>query len=345
MISIEPAFDVQLEHGAYFLAVAGSGHIAAIDANGQGSLLDPSTAACSRFQLCDQSMGLALSTQGELIAACNEKELRVIRATGEQVGRASGSTQGVAFSRGDSLLWSGLVASTTSVRVVVRDVPTFRVVSEVEVPDPFGHSVWMLLNRPADDSVVLCGVWPHGGRVLFHLSLDGAVVRVAQVPGFDGLMPPAFDATGGRFLDAGNDRVRQREFPGGAVLGEMRWRPDTDWVGDFTCYATPDHAVMASGQGRLHLLRLRDMQLIDELVVRGHEPRLASTLFEQPTKPDGLCGDAHWMQSHPAGGLVSAHHELGRSIRDPKRDRVLWWHPPAELDPPKQESGIRIGNT
>ncbi len=333
MISIEPAFDVQLEHGAYLLAASASGHVAALDSNGKGTLLGSDGAVCARFQLCARAMGLALSTQGEWIAASNEDGLRVVRATGEEVWRASGSTQGVVFTRGDSLLWSVVVVSPSLGRVQVRDVATSQVVSEVEVPDPFEHSVWVLLNRPADDGVVLCCVWPHGGRALFHLSLDGGAVRVAQIPGHDTATEPRFDATGSRFLDVGNDRVRHREFPGGAVLGELYWTPDTDWVGDYVCYATAEHAVVVSGGGHLHLLRLREMTLVDELVLSGHEPQLLSALYDQLTGKDALCGDAGYVQLHPAGGLVSAHRHLGRSLSDPAKSRVLRWRLPAELDP------------
>jgi len=75
-------------------------------------------------------------------------------------------------------------------------------------------------------------------------------------------------------------------------------------------------------------MNLSQMEIVDEIAIRGHEPRSIGELYPNLRRKLRLCSDLSRFMPLPSGGFVSIHQELpSQSIAD-WRDQLLAWRIP-----------------
>src|SRR5580700_1749596 len=137
MITIVPKTEVTLGHRTYHVAVAESGHVAAVSREGAGTLLAPGHTTCASFRLSAEVGDVALSAIGSLLAVVARGRLTLIStAAFRPVHRLDDSFESSCFSPGGAL-WSVARWDEASVAVEVREPETWKVVARTELHDPF----------------------------------------------------------------------------------------------------------------------------------------------------------------------------------------------------------------
>ncbi|MEZ4402096.1 MAG: hypothetical protein R3B06_18865 [Kofleriaceae bacterium] len=218
-------------------------------------------------------------------------------ATGAAVWQVPGTF--VACRLGRAGLWAA-EHQGDRVAVTLRDVTTGAVLRDVTVPDPFGGATAMLLPHPDPDAVVVWVAAGQDGQASFLVRDEGRFVSAIEVGGRDRL-PPVFTPAGDSFLSAGAAVLELRAWPADQLIDALPWSDDEDPVdpeGDELAYLPGGFAAWASAEGRLYVVDLHELAVVDEVFVDGYPPGASGTSFTYAEPgPGGLVvtvhGDTH----------------------------------------------------
>jgi hypothetical protein len=291
LITVSPITEVQLTHRATHLAVAESGHVAAISWDGAGTLLAPDHITSTPFSVPAKARDTALSAQGSLVAVTDNHALVVTStATSNVVHREGNSFEGCCFSP-DSL-WSIRAGDGLPPIVEIRDTKTWKVVARSKFEDRFGGSSFMMRPHPDGRHAVIWAAAGQDGQNILWARRDGSKVIVERFRDLDDTAIPCFLPSDDRFLTVCEyDELRAYKFPQGPLLGKLKWPSDEmeNKIGDFVSFVDADRALVNSEENRLYLIDLVSMEIVDEVSIRGRESDLCS------------------FESLPTGSLVSVH--------------------------------------
>jgi hypothetical protein len=329
VISIAPLTEVKLSHRAWPVAVAESGHIAALSKDGLATLLAPDHTTLRSFKAPADAGDAALSATGDLLAVAARGKLVLISTTAPRpVDRWDDSTEACCFLPGGAL-WTASRWDEDSVALEVREPAAWKVVARTELKDPFGDSSFMMRSHPDGAHVAILAAAGQDGQNLFWAHRDGSDIRVDRFPGIEDTRLPGFLPSGKQFLAIcdGNE-LRRYKFPLGPIVGTMTWPFDDmeNQIGDRVCCVDSRRAILDSLDCRLYLVDLRKMEIADEVCLRGHEPRPAAEVYPKLRNRGRLSYDLNHFAPLPAGGFVSIHSEFPLT-RD-SRDSILTWRFP-----------------
>jgi hypothetical protein len=329
MIVVTPLTTAALGHRALHVAPANSGHLVALSKEGVGSLLTPDHLIVTRFELGCHVGGVAISPDGKQLAVLedNAMSLMTLPDLREKV-RVEDGIEDCFFSPSGRLLWSALHSSSDVAALEIRETKNCEVIARVEVPDPFESSGLMLFGHPSEDRVVLWVAAGQDGQCLYWGDYNGSRLAIQRFPDLTDTAPPSFDRSGKRFLVVSGGSVRLYEFPNGPELGRIRWPLEDDPPAETVSFVGDEHAIVHSGNGRLFLTSLRQMRVVEEISIRGHEPRPVRDLYPNLQRDLDPGSDLSTFMPLPSGGFLSIHQELpSKSITD-WRDQLLTWKIP-----------------
>ncbi len=125
MIPITLLGEAALGHQAHHVAVADSGHIAAVTLQGEGTLLVPGDMTGRAFRLPANASDIALSADGGLLAVATRGRM-VVMAAGRprRIHSLDDSVESVCFQ--DGVLWSAARWDENSIAVEVREAETWK---------------------------------------------------------------------------------------------------------------------------------------------------------------------------------------------------------------------------
>ena len=329
MISITPLTAAAIGHRALHVAVARSGHVAALSKEGIGSLLAPDHLTVIRFDLGCQVRDVAISAAGDLLAVVADDSISLVHLPDfVERPRLDGTFDGCLFSPSGNILWTARHTSSEMAALEIWETKNWQVIGGAEVPDPFENSGLMLFNYPSEDRVVLWVAAGQDGQCLYWSRYDGSKLTMQRFPELTDTAPPGFDRSGERFLVVSDRSVRLYKYPTGPELGRMIWPFDDDPPAETVSFVGDGHAIVHSGDGRLFLMDLSQMEIVDDIAIRGHEPRSIGELYPNLRRELRLCSDLSRFMPLPSGGFVSIHQELpSQSIAD-WRDQLLSWRIP-----------------
>ena len=327
MLIVAPTTTAALGHRALHIGAANSGHVVALSKEGIGSLLAPDHLTVARFEVGCHLGGIAVSPDGKRLAMLEDSAMTLIALPdlAEKV-RVEDSIEGCLFSRSGKLLWTTLHSGSDVAVLEIRDSKSCAIIARTEVPDPFESSELMLFNHPIEDRVALWVAAGQDGQCLYWGHYDGCELTMQRFPELTDTTPPSFDRSGKRFLVVSGGCVRLYEFPNGPELGRITWPLEDDPPAETVAFVGDEHALVHSGNGRLFLVGLRRMQIVEEIRIRGHEPRPVRDLYPNLQRDLDLCSDLTTFMTLPSGGFLSVHQEL-HSIAD-WRDQLLTWEIP-----------------
>jgi len=185
-----------------------------------------------------------------------------------------------------------------------------------------------LFGYPSEDRIALWVAGGQDGQCLYWCHYDGSKLVVERFPDLTDTAPPSFDRSGKRFLVVSGGSVRLYKYPNGPELGRIAWLLEDDPPAETVSFLGDRHAVVHSGNGRLFLIDLRQMQIVEEISICGHEPRPVRELYLNLQDDLDLCSDLSTFMPLQSGGFLSIHQELpSKSIAD-WRDQLLTWKIP-----------------
>lgn len=331
MIRITPAASIALGHRAFYLAASPSGRVIACSQEGEATLLDSGLRRDARFQLAKPS-DLDLSPDGELLAVAGSRGLSVCDPrTGAALSTAEGAFQHCLFDATGRLLYVSAAHSADEARIEVRDARSLSLIASEEIADPFGDSAWLLFRHPDGHCVIAWAAAGQDGQALYTLESTSDGLAVSELTDLTETTPPGFDAEGGSFLViVSPEELRRYRFPSGDLMGSLTWPDDADPLGDSAEFADAARALLATNEGRLHLVDLESLRWLDECVIAGHEPRPARELYPILKNETALVSDLSFFRRWRDRTFVSVHRrlpELGHSWND----EVVAWEVPRGL--------------
>lgn len=309
---IPVAATVTVEHRAYFVRPRGDGY-AAISADGDVTLLDGGLAVTGRLALGGRVDDVAIAPDGTTWAWVSGGRLWL----GEPGRAEDASLPGAAGCRwqpAGRALW---VAEGTGdeVRVEVRD-RDHRVARQVTVPDPFGTSMAVLCQHPRDDAVILWVAAGQDGQQSWLVTDDGTGLDAALLPA-DDCLPALFGPDGDWFLAADFEKLIRRSWPEAAELGTLTWdEVDPEAAADGNDAPGADlvllpggYASWSSGSGRVRVVDLTTMSVVEEITVAGHPLRTVGDLYPALAGDENLCTDFGYSVLGAGGAVVSVHRQ------------------------------------
>jgi hypothetical protein len=326
MIILEPLKSVSLSHRALHVAAAASGEIVALSKEGVGTLIGPNRSAARALEFDGQVTGVALAPDGDLLAVLEDEFLSLIELpTLTKTLRLACAFEAALFSHSGKFLWSAFHIQGAKAVLEVLDTTNWGLVAKAEVPDPFENSALMLFAHPAEERVVLWVAGGQDGQCLYWGHFAGSRVALKRFPELTNTTPPCFDRAGKRFLVVSDGAVRLYQFPKGPELGRIQWQLADDPPAESIAFVGEERALVHSGNGRLFLIDLKCLQIVEEIQISGHEPRPAYELYPN-LYPDGdLCSDLSTFLPLPSGEFLSIHRQLPRESTLDWRDEILVW--------------------
>ena len=321
---IPVAATTSIGHRAYHLRPCGDGFLAA-SAEGHATVLDGGLRVVRTLELGARLGDVAVAPDGTTWAWAVDGRL--------WLGEPGGSAKDAPLPHEVSCRWlpSGEAVWVAAgigdqVRVELRD-PGHHVRATVTVPDEFGGSMVLFCDHPADDAAVLWVAAGQDGQEAWVLTDLGAEIHAERLP-VEECRPPLFRPDGRSVLLCDDDRVVRLSWPDGAELGELTWAEvDPEAAEDYgdgpgeLIPLTGEHVAWTTGNGRIRIVDLATMAVVDEVALAGHPVRTVAEQYGS-SEDRNLCTD--FEQAVPgAGGTVLTVHGQDTLVLSDLRD----WSP------------------
>lgn len=327
MMTLDPISEAALGHTTCHIDVARSGHIVAIARKGPSSLLAPDHTTITSFRILHDPTDVAISPDGNLLAITGRDGLLISAPQAvKDLHGAEGSFESCYFSP-DGALWCAERLDSDKIGLQIRDTATSQPIARAEFDDPFGDSQCRFYPHPIGNHVAIWVAAGQDGQCLFWAHREGPEIIVDRFKDLDETTPPSFSPDGKQFLVIGNQELRHYVFPHGPLIASMEWPDETgdDAIGDIVSFVDSNRALLTSNENRLFLIDLSEMAIIDEIAIRGHEPRPIGEVYPRLSGQTGLCGDLSFFMRMPDGDFLSVHREFPSVGTDHGHDRLLTW--------------------
>ncbi len=296
-------------HRAYHLRALGDGFVA-VSADGAATVLDGDLRVVRTLSLGSRVGDVAIAPDGTTWAWVADGRL--------WFGEPGGPAKDAPLAEEASCRWlpSGQAVWVAAgigdeVRVEIRGLD-HHVRAAVTVPDEFGGSMVLLCEHPADDAAVLWVAAGQDGQEGWLLTDDGAGIRAERLP-VDECRPPIFLPDGRSVAICDDERLVLLSWPDGLELRTLTWAdvdPDAaedhgDGPGELIGL-TGDHVAWTTGNGRIRVVDLTSMAVVDEIALAGHPVRTVTELYEG-LEDQNLCTDFEHAVLGAGGTVLSVH--------------------------------------
>ncbi|MBK9030817.1 MAG: hypothetical protein IPL61_05660 [Myxococcales bacterium] len=189
--------------------------------------------------------------------------------------------------------------------------------------------VLSLTDHPDPDRIVAARAGADE-RAAFLLT-DAADGLTATALGPDDHHAPVFTPAGDAYLSAGADRLVYRAWPSDDELDLLAWSDDDDdgapddRAGRDLQYLPGGYATWSSAHGRLYLLDLAALAVIDELVIADHPLRTVAELRPKRPKDTTPATDFEYATAGPDGLILTVHGHTHLAVT-----ALAAWSPDAE---------------
>lgn len=310
MIKVTPQAQITLSHPAYQVAPAEDGRIAVMSNWGVGTFLGPGLSVLSSFSFPQRPSHAALSPDGSSLAiAASDGITFYSTATFEKNRYMNDAYQWCLFGS-DCVFWTSSRFTTLTTVLEAWDLFNETRIAKAKIADPFGDSTFLLFPHPLPNSVVVWAAAGQDGQRLFWASLDGETIQVTPFVQQDFTLPPAFSPSGKEFLIVSEGQLYRYEYPNGPLLAQMDQLSEDEYVGEDICYLDHRHALLTSAKGRLLVVDVVTLKVLEEVSLVGESPQPVS----------------HFVRLAD-GRLLSVHRDLN-GPSDLACDRLMVWPSP-----------------
>jgi WD40 repeat protein len=175
---------------------------------------------------------------------------------------------------GERLFWTCARFTDQTVTLEAWDIGSWTKIAKTKVADPYGSSSFSLFPHPNRNSVVLWAAAGQDGQCLFWATLDGNEIKVNRFEPLDETGLPSFSPSGEEFLVTSECQLHCYAYPQGTLKASLTELDDNedDPIGYFVSYVDDGRALLTSFDGRLFLVDLSEMSVIDEVTVPNLAP-------------------------------------------------------------------------
>lgn len=296
------------------------------------TLVDRNLSPKYEYQLPDEINCLAISPKGDMLAAimANGNHLAIVTAENQLVFEEQLPNPPVKYSHlqnnngfqdcwfdADRLrFWCMKLIEFKEVEIQIRDTNSWQIQRKLLLKDPMGcGSSFSFHPHPENQILALYAAAGQHGQQIYWLYDDGMKIHAVKVPCPDETGPPEFHPAGGEFVVINNyDRQISRfTFPDCNLLGicECPCHDSDDWFRYSMCYLSDNCVLIDTDRGRMYLIDIDKMELSDELILIGHEPRPYQELYPNIKDiEEGLCADLDCFYRFDSDSILSVHSQL-----------------------------------
>ena len=214
------------------------------------------------------------------------------------------------------------------VEIQIRDTNSWQIQRKVLFKDPISCSTFWFYPHPENQILVLYVIAHYNGQQIYWLYDDGMTIHAVEAPcPYDPYLPE-FHPAGGEFVVV-NDcerKISRFSFPECNLLGICEWPHADDGFGDYMCYLSDDRILVNTDEGLMYLIDLNKMEISDQLILIGHEPRSSKELFPNlKDVEEGLCGDLDYFYRFDSDSILSVHSQvLSQEPRSKQKTLVIF---------------------
>lgn len=295
------------------------------------TLVDRNLSPKYKYQLPDEISCLAISPKGDLLAAimANGNHLAIVTAENQLVYEQQLPNPPVKYSHlhnengfqdcwfdADGVrFWCMKLIEMKEVEIQIRDTSSWQIQRKLLLKDPIGWSSFTFYPHPENQILALWAASGQNGQQIYWLYDDGIKIHAVEVACLADTSPPEFHPAGSEFLvlDDCQRELSRFSFPDCNLLGQCKWPwPDLDDGFDYSmCYLSDDRILISSNEGRMYLIDLDRMQISEEVILIGHEPRPCQEFYpNQKCLEKELCGDLEYLSRFDSDSILSVHSQL-----------------------------------
>lgn len=309
------------------------------------TLVDRNLSPKYEYQLTDEISCLAISPKGDLLAAimANGNHLAIVTAENQLLFEEQLPNPAVKYSHlqnkngfqdcwfdADGVrFWCMKLIEFKEVEIQIREINSWQIKRTLRLKDPMGSgSTFSFHAHPENQILALWASCGQNGQQIYWLYDDGIKIHAVEVACLADTTPPVFHPAGSEFLvlDDSERELSRFSFPDCNLLGQCKWPwPDLDDGFDyFMCYLSDDRILISSNQGRMYLIDLDRMQISEEVILSGHEPRPCREFYPnlQGLEKE-VCGDLKYFYRFDSDSILSVHSQLPSQEPDSKQKTLV----------------------
>ncbi|MEG3971866.1 hypothetical protein QUA00_30240 [Microcoleus sp. T2B6] len=308
------------------------------------TLVDRNFSPKYEYQLPDEISCLAISPKGDLLAAimANGNHLAIMTAENQLVFEEQlpnppvkyfldneNGFQDCWFDADGLRFWCMKLIEFKEVEIQIRDTNSWQIQRKLRLKDPIGgYSTFSFHPHPENQILALWAACGQNGQQIYWLYDDGTTIHAVEVPCLYDTSPPQFHPAGDEFLviDSSERQLSRFSFPECNLMGICEWPwPDSDDGFDYSmCYLSDDRVLINTNEGLMYLIDLNKMEISDQLILIGHEPRSCKELY--PTLKDlkeEVCGDLNYFYRFDSDRILSVHSQILTQEPDSKQKTLV----------------------
>ncbi|MEG4807064.1 hypothetical protein QUA82_04450 [Microcoleus sp. F8-D3] len=306
------------------------------------TLVDRNLSPKYEYHLTDEISCLAISPKGDLLAAimANGNHLAIVTANNQLVYEQQlpnppvkhylyneNGFQDCWFDADGLRFWCMKLIESDQVEIQIRDTNSWQIQRKFLLKDPFGGSTFSFQPHPENQILALWAAAGQDGQQVYWLYDDGIKIHAVEVACLADTTPPVFHPAGSEFLvlDDSNRELSRFSFPDCNLLGQCQWPwPDSDDSFDYSmCYLSDDRLLINTNEGLMYLIDLNKMEMLDELILSGHEPRPSQELYPNLNEEEGLCSDLDCFYRFDSDRILSVHSQLPSQKPESKQKTLV----------------------
>src|SRR6476469_2545278 len=306
------------------------------------TLVDRNLSPKYEYHLTDEISCLAISPKGDLLAAimANGNHLAIVTAENQLVFEEQLPNPPVKYFNKNGFedcwfdadgvrFWCIKLIEGEEVEIQIRDTNSWHIQRKIRLKDPFYGRGFLFQRHPENQILAVWTTEGQGESQIYWLYDDGMTIHAVEVLCADDYMgPPEFHPAGGEFLivhDCGR-KISRFSFPDRNLLGicEWPWPGLSDGFGSYMCYLSDDRLLIDTVQGKMYLIDIEKMEISDELILSGHEPRPSEELYPNlKDVEEGLCSDLDCFYRFDSDRILSVHSQLRSQKPDSKQKTLV----------------------
>lgn len=310
------------------------------------TLVDRNFSPKYEYQLPDEISCLAISPKGDLLAAimANGNHLAIVTAENQLVFEEQLPNPPVKFSHlynengfqdcwfdADGVrFWCMKLIEFKEVEIQIRHTNSWQIQRKLRLKDPIGGggSTFSFHPHPENQILALWASCGQNGQQIYWLYDDGTRIHAVEVPCPDDIGPPEFHPAGSEFVVVhdGGRTISRFSFPDCNLLGICEWPgPDShDGFGNYMCYLSDNRILVNTDEGLMYLIDINKMEISDQLILIGHEPRSSKELYPNlKDVEEGLCGDLKYFYRWDLESILSVHSQVLSQQPDSKQKTLV----------------------
>jgi WD40 repeat protein len=320
---ITPLAELNLPYVATFLVATPDSQIITVaSSEGDVSVMDGNLLTLYSYNLGFSIADLTINPNGEILAATGKNgQFVIFKTNGEIIFEQKIShydedelDYGCLFSADGTKLWDISENIDGQIIIQYRETKSWQVLKQAFIPNP-GDCYFNLLSHPKSEMISVSETAGQDGSWTYWVWDNDREMRVEEVSTLEETVPPEFHAEGKEFLAFYYNKAEliRYSFPDCIYMGSMTLELEgNDFLSFHQCYLSKNRAIVKSENGRLFMISLNQMKVLDEIILQGHEPC---------KKEDYSYTDISWFKGIGENRILSIHRHDYRE----KRNTLLLW--------------------